>query len=94
MDWQQAEADFESDVLGDGTLSVMFEESAARNAERVAQRYKGGIYDRSLVGSAIPAAPDGWNFAALLSLKTALQAHGTRTALLGTPCLLVNGSRS
>ena len=59
MDWQEAEADFESEVLGEGTLSVMFEESAARNTERVAQRYKGGIYDRSLAGRVVPAAPDG-----------------------------------
>ena len=59
MDWQEAEADFESEVLGEGTLSAMFEESAARNTERVAQRYKGGIYDRSLAGGVVPAAPDG-----------------------------------
>ncbi|RJT04390.1 long-chain fatty acid--CoA ligase [Halococcus sp. IIIV-5B] len=59
MDWQEAEADFESEVLGEGTLSVMFEESAARNTERVAQRYKGGIYDRSLASEVVPAAPDG-----------------------------------
>lgn len=59
MDWQQAEAEFESDVLGRMTLAEMFEESAARNAESVAQQYKGGIYDRSLAGPALPRAPDG-----------------------------------
>jgi long-chain acyl-CoA synthetase len=64
MDWQEAEAEFESEVLGETTLSRMFEESAARHEEEVAQQYKGGIYDRSLAGPVIPDAPDG-DFASL-----------------------------
>ncbi len=59
MDWQEAEADYESEVLGETTLPRMFEESADRNAEEVAQRYKGGVYNRSLAGPVIPDAPDG-----------------------------------
>jgi long-chain acyl-CoA synthetase len=59
MDWQEAEAEYESEVLGETTLSRMFEESAARHEEEIAQQYKGGIYDRSLAGSAIQSAPDG-----------------------------------
>jgi long-chain acyl-CoA synthetase len=60
MDWREAEASFESPVLGRTTLARLFEESAARHASRVAQRYKGGVYDRSLVaGGVVDPAPDG-----------------------------------
>jgi len=60
MNWRDAEAAYEDEVLGDTTLARMFDESAARNAEGVAQRYKGGVYDRSLVTvDAVPASPDG-----------------------------------
>jgi long-chain acyl-CoA synthetase len=59
MDWQEAEADFESEVLGDTTLSAMFARSAMRHDEAIAQRYKGGIYDRSLAGPVVAHAPDG-----------------------------------
>ena len=59
MDWRQAETEFESEVLGETTLPRMFEASADRNAESPAQRYKGGIYNRSLAGPVVPAAPDG-----------------------------------
>ncbi|WP_435183129.1 AMP-dependent synthetase/ligase [Halobellus sp. EA9] len=60
MSWREAEAAFDDDALGDETLGRMFEASAERNAASGAQRYKGGIYDRSLVSSgAVAAAPDG-----------------------------------
>ncbi|SFG61928.1 long-chain acyl-CoA synthetase [Halopelagius inordinatus] len=60
MDWRDAESAFDDEAIGHTTLSRMFEDSAERNAERVAQRYKGGIYDRSLVGrGVVPEAPDG-----------------------------------
>jgi long-chain acyl-CoA synthetase len=60
MDWREAEASFESPVFGRTTLAQMFEASADRNGGRVAQRYKGGIYDRSLVAAGIlDRAPDG-----------------------------------
>jgi long-chain acyl-CoA synthetase len=60
MEWRDAETTFDDEVLGETTLARMFDESAARNADGVAQRYKGGIYDRSLVGDgALSAAPDG-----------------------------------
>ncbi|WP_049986656.1 AMP-dependent synthetase/ligase [Halobellus rufus] len=60
MNWRDAEAAFDDDVLGETTLARMFEESAARNAANVAQRYKGGVYDRSLAAQgAVEAAPDG-----------------------------------
>ena len=60
MNWREAEASFDDDVLGETTLARMFDESAARNADAVAQRYKGGVYDRSLVASGVvSAAPEG-----------------------------------
>ena len=60
MNVRDAERAFEHPVIGDSTLPRMFEESAARNGSRVAQRYKGGVYDRSLVErGVVPAAPAG-----------------------------------
>ncbi|WP_410766456.1 AMP-dependent synthetase/ligase [Haloferax sp. DFSO60] len=60
MDWRDAEATFEDPVLERTTLPQMFEQSADRNAQRSAQRYKGGIYNRSLVSEGVvPAAPRG-----------------------------------
>lgn len=47
-DWLAAEREYTDEVIGDNTVSQLFAESAARNADRAAQLYKGGIYDRSL----------------------------------------------
>ncbi|ELZ81887.1 acyl-CoA synthetase [Haloferax elongans ATCC BAA-1513] len=58
MDWRDAEAAFDDPVIGRTTLPRMFEESVARNAARPAQRYKGGVYERSLVSEGVvPKAP-------------------------------------
>ena len=59
MEWRDAERAYDDPVIGRSTLPRMFEESAARHANRPAQQYKGGVYDRSLAGSAVTAAPDG-----------------------------------
>ena len=60
MDIREAERAFEDPVLGDETLPRMFEAAAARNEGEVAQRYKGGVYDRSLTADGVlPAAPAG-----------------------------------
>ncbi|MFC5134232.1 MULTISPECIES: AMP-dependent synthetase/ligase [Haloferacaceae] len=60
MSWQEAERRFADDATARETLPRTFERSAARNADRVAQRYKGGVYDRSLVAAGvIDPAPDG-----------------------------------
>ncbi|OYR44378.1 long-chain fatty acid--CoA ligase [Halorubrum sp. Hd13] len=60
MHWQEAEREFADDVVARETLPRTFERSAERNADRTAQRYKGGIYDRSLVTEGVlPPAPDG-----------------------------------
>ncbi|MBZ6495200.1 AMP-dependent synthetase/ligase [Natrinema longum] len=59
MDWRDAEREYEDEVIGETTLARMFEDSAERNANRPAQKYKGGVYDRSLTGSVLPAATSG-----------------------------------
>ncbi|AEH36378.1 AMP-dependent synthetase/ligase [Halopiger xanaduensis] len=59
MHWRDAEREYEDEVIDETTLGRMFEASAERNANRAAQRYKGGIYDRSLTDSVLPAATPG-----------------------------------
>ncbi|PSP68189.1 long-chain fatty acid--CoA ligase [Halobacteriales archaeon QS_1_69_70] len=62
--WLEAEAAYDDEVVGENTLSRMFEASASRHAGRDAQWYKGGIYDRSLSPDVVSAAPPG-KYAAL-----------------------------
>jgi long-chain acyl-CoA synthetase len=59
MTWQDAEQTYDDEVIEMNTLPRMFEDAAARHDARPAQRYKGGIYERSLVGTVFDAAPDG-----------------------------------
>ncbi|MDS0475900.1 long-chain fatty acid--CoA ligase [Natrinema sp. 1APR25-10V2] len=59
MNWLDTEREYEDEVIGETTLARMFEESAERNTNRPAQKYKGGIYDRSLADSVLPAATPG-----------------------------------
>ena len=58
-DWQAAEREFEHPVIDMSTIPEMFEASVERNADRPAQMYKGGTYDRSLTPGVLPEAPDG-----------------------------------
>jgi long-chain acyl-CoA synthetase len=59
-DWLRAEREYVDEVIGTDTLARAFEASADRNANRTAQRYKGGVSDRSLVSAGvIPPAPAG-----------------------------------
>ncbi|MWV64701.1 AMP-binding protein [Halorubrum sp. JWXQ-INN 858] len=53
MGFEEAERAFTDDVVAMETLPRTFERAAERNADRVAQRYKGGIYDRSLVSAGV-----------------------------------------
>ena len=58
MGWQDAERRFAGDAVADGTLPRTLERSAERGPDRTAQRYKGGVYDRSLVAAGVvDAAP-------------------------------------
>ena len=58
MSWEDAEREFADDVVAIETLPRTFERTVDRNADRIAQKYKGGIYDRSLVSAGVldPAA--------------------------------------
>ncbi|MFC4406824.1 AMP-dependent synthetase/ligase [Haloarchaeobius iranensis] len=59
MNWQEAEREYTDEVTGETNLARMFEDSAERHAGRPAQMFKGGVYDRSLTDSVVPAAPEG-----------------------------------
>ncbi|WP_323674496.1 long-chain fatty acid--CoA ligase [Halorubellus sp. PRR65] len=59
MDWRDAETEYEDEVIGETNLARLFEDSAQRNANRPAQMYKGGVYDRAMTQSVLPGAPDG-----------------------------------
>jgi long-chain acyl-CoA synthetase len=63
-EWLQAERDYNDEVIGTDTLPQLFATSAQRHADREAQWYKGGIYERSLADGVVPAAPPG-QYAAL-----------------------------
>ena len=57
-DWLAREREYEDDLARRGTIPELYEASAEQRLDAEAQRYKGGIYDRSMVG-AVPAAPSG-----------------------------------
>ncbi|MXV62771.1 AMP-binding protein [Natronorubrum sp. JWXQ-INN-674] len=59
MDLYEAEAEFEHPVLELDTLAEMFERSVERNGDRPAQRYKGGVYDRSIAGDSEACSSGG-----------------------------------
>ncbi len=59
MNWRDAEREYDDEVIGETTLGRMFENGAERHSNRPAQQYKGGIYDRSLTESVLPAADAG-----------------------------------
>ncbi len=59
-DMLRAEGEFANEVTGRTTLPHTFEKTADSHTETPAQKFKGGIYDRSLVAEGkITAAPDG-----------------------------------
>ncbi|WP_246983577.1 AMP-dependent synthetase/ligase [Halorientalis marina] len=53
------EAEYSDSVTGTGTIPELFASVAERHADDPAQRYKGGVYDRSLAPAVVPEAPDG-----------------------------------
>ena len=57
--WYEAEVGYTDAVIGTDTLGALFAASARRNADRDAQRYKGGVYDRSLTDGILSAPSDG-----------------------------------
>jgi long-chain acyl-CoA synthetase len=59
MNWRDAEREYEDEVIGETTLGRMFDDAVERHPNRPAQRYKGGIYDRSLTESVLEPADPG-----------------------------------
>ncbi|WP_306055256.1 AMP-dependent synthetase/ligase [Natronococcus wangiae] len=59
MNWRDAEREYEDAVIGETTLGRMFDDAVERHPNRPAQRYKGGIYDRSLTDSILESASAG-----------------------------------
>jgi long-chain acyl-CoA synthetase len=57
--WRDAEEGYTDDVIGTDTIGELFAETAQRNADRPAQMYKGGVYDRTLGEDVISTAPPG-----------------------------------
>jgi len=58
-DWWQAEQSVDHPVAGAETVPALFERAVDAYGDTRAQRYKGGIYDRSLPAEAVEPAPDG-----------------------------------
>lgn len=59
MSWREAEKTYTDDVIGEEPIPQLIEASSKRHTDRVAQRYKGGVYDRTLTPDPIPEAPQG-----------------------------------
>jgi long-chain acyl-CoA synthetase len=58
-DWWAAEQSYTDEVIGSDTLGEMFEAAIDRYGSAPAQRYKGGVYDRSLSTDVVPDPPAG-----------------------------------
>ncbi len=77
MDWREAEREYDDEVIGETTLGRMFEDAAERHRNRPAQRYKGGVYDRSLTDDVVPATPGAFgaiSYAEMRSIVRTLAA--------------------
>ncbi|NKE35196.1 long-chain fatty acid--CoA ligase [Natronococcus sp. JC468] len=59
MHWRDAEREYEDEVIGETTLGRLFDDAVERHPNRPAQRYKGGIYDRSLTDAVLEPADPG-----------------------------------
>jgi long-chain acyl-CoA synthetase len=57
--WWRAEQEYTDEIIRRETLAEMFDAAVERYGDAAAQRYKGGVYDRSLTPDVVPAAPDG-----------------------------------
>jgi len=58
-EWREAEREYEDEVIGHNTIPELFEETVERNADRAAQKYKGGVYPRSLTDDVVPEPDPG-----------------------------------
>ena len=57
-DWKVAEKEYEDEVIGWNTIPELISEAAERHSSRDASMYKGGVYDRTLVGTVLDEAPE------------------------------------
>lgn len=94
MKWEEAEREFTDEVVASETLPRTLERTAERNAGSVAQRYKGGIYDRSLVSEGVvsPASAGEYGDVTYAEMRDVVRnlaagfreigvEHGTRVAI-------------
>jgi len=58
-DWWEAEREYTDEVIGTDTIPAMFASAVERYSDLPAQRYKGGVYDRSLTPTALAQAAPG-----------------------------------
>jgi long-chain acyl-CoA synthetase len=58
-DWQQAEQEYDDEVIGESTVPTLFFESVERHADTTCQQYKGGLGDRSMTPGIMPEPPAG-----------------------------------
>ena len=56
--WVAAEQEYEDEVIGRNTIPELISEAAERHSSRDASMYKGGVYDRTLVGAFLEEAPE------------------------------------
>ncbi|WP_255196255.1 AMP-dependent synthetase/ligase [Halorarius litoreus] len=58
-DWREVELAYTDEVIGETTIPELFFDSVERNAALDAQRFKGGVYDSSLLGTVVEDPPAG-----------------------------------
>ncbi|RRJ29686.1 AMP-dependent synthetase/ligase [Halocatena pleomorpha] len=64
-EWWESEQEYDDAVIEAATMGQSFERSASANRDQPAQRYKGGIYDRSLVSAGVIDASEAGQYAQL-----------------------------
>lgn len=57
-DWVAAEQEYEDEFIGWNTIPELVSEATERHSSREASMYKGGVYDRTLVGTVLEEAPE------------------------------------
>ncbi len=85
MNFRDREASFEHEIFERTTLIEMFEASVERNADRPAQRYKGGVYDRTLASAGVvtPADPETYRELTYAEMRSIVRRLATGFRELG-----------
>jgi long-chain acyl-CoA synthetase len=58
-DWQQAELEYDDEVIGENIIPALFFESVERHGDTPCQMYKGGLGDRSMTPGVMPEPTAG-----------------------------------